>query len=92
MLQFLAKRIDARLVLRPEDFARSFRSVEDAIEVCGNNGSVVRQLAVDHAALSPGDAGVGYEDVQPPAQIVDGLVQDFANVVEVGGIDLVRLA
>lgn len=92
MLQFSAKRINTRLVLRPEDFARSFGAVEDAVEVRGNDGSVVRQFTVNHAALSPRNSGVGYEDIQSTAQIVDGLLQNFANVVEVGSVDLIRLA
>lgn len=92
VLQLLPENIHAALVLLSEYLTRGFGAVKHAVEIRRDDAFVMRELAVDHPTLRPRDPGVGDEDVQTPAQVVDAVVDDFASVGVVCDINLVGLA
>ena len=92
MRQLLAKGVHTTLVLLAEDLARGSGAVEDAVEICRHDGFVVRELAIDHPTLSPGDTGIGDEDVEAAAEVANAFVQHLLRVLGVGNIDLVCFA
>lgn len=68
------------------------RAVEGSVEVGGDDLLVVGELAVEHGALRPRDAGVGDEDVQAPVELLDDLVDGLLDGLVRRDVDLVCLA
>jgi len=92
VLHLLAGQAEPGLVLSPEDLAGCFGAEEDGVQVGANHLVVVGEFAVDHAALSPRDASVRHEDVEPAVELLCNAVDGFLRVLSVGNIDLIRLA
>ena len=67
-------------------------TVKSRIEVRRDDLAVVIDLAIEHGALRPGDAGIGDEDVEAVIELLDNVVDDFFNVRSVGDIYLVGFA
>ena len=80
-----------RLLAAPV-LTRRARGVEGSVQIRGDHLVVVRDLAVEHGALRPGDAGVGDEDVETAAEVFDGLVYGGFDGLVGGDVYLVRLA
>jgi hypothetical protein len=52
----------------------------------------VVDLAIESGSLSPGNAGVGNENVEATVEFLDDLVDGLLYWLPAGNIDLVRLA
>lgn len=86
------KRLAARSVLAPPNFARGFGAVKDAVEIRGDDFVVVGRLAVDHPSLSPRNAGVGDEDVKSAIELFRNVVDAVPDVFLVCHVNLVGSA
>lgn len=64
-------------------------AVEGPIEVGGDDGTVVAQLARGGGPLRPGDAGVGDEDVEAAVEVTDRGFDSGGDGVVAGYVDLV---
>lgn len=68
------------------------RRVEGSVQIGSDHLLVVGDLAVEHGALRPWDAGVGDEDVEAAAEVGDGLVDGLLDRLVGGDVYLVCLA
>lgn len=66
--------------------------VEGSVQIGGDDLLVVGELAVERGALRPWDAGVGDEDVETSAEVIDALVHGCLDGLVGGDVDLVCLA
>lgn len=80
------------LFLFTPDLGCGARTVEDAVDVDLHDFAVVRELAVDHGALCPGDAGVGDEDIEAVVELFGLRCYGFFDRGGVGDIHFVCLA
>ena len=81
ILHLLTHHIHASaFVLLAEDLARGLRTVEDRVKIRSYDLVIVGELAIDHPALSPGNTGIGDEDVETTVEVASDLIDDFLGI------------
>jgi hypothetical protein len=80
------------LLLFTPDLAGCARAVENPIDIRLHHFLVVRNLAIDHRALRPRNAGIGDENIEPIVEFLCLRSYGFFDSFGVLYIDLVGLA
>lgn len=77
------------LFLALPNFAGCSGAVEGTIKICGDYLPIVINITIQGWTLSPGNARVGNENVQPTVELCNDLIDSFLDLVCIRNIDLV---
>lgn len=89
--ELVAISISALFLLAPPVVGGVFGTVEGTVEINADYITVVLERTVDHGTLSPGNTGIGNEDVETAIEVLDDLIHCFLDGLRVGNFDLVSL-
>lgn len=84
--------LETVLLLLTPNCAAGPSAIERAVKIGGDDVLIVIELAVDHRALGPRNAGVGDKNVQAIIEFGDLGYDGFFDLLRVLHVDLVRLA
>jgi hypothetical protein len=91
-IDLVAIDVGALLGLSPPVETRGTRAIERTIQVCIHHVMVVFDLAVEHRALRPRDAGIGNKNIEAAIEFLDNFVYHRVDMLLVSDVDLIGLA
>ena len=89
VVEFVSVDISSFLLLSPPVDPGSSCAIECAIQVCGDDTSVVVDCAVECRTLSPWYPSICYKDIKTTIELMDDLINNSLDAFGISGVALV---